>query len=687
MPELPPLAPVPPPEVQRSVPPQEWELYIDAWILLLGVRIEAPGPQFKDHAVHDTTAVAFLSSFYLQSARSESSNVHTGPKARTLRKLCFLLTRRFLLEVSPAPAELLDWKVLAGMCSCYPSSAALKRLLSDAWNKHQDAITSSLEKAKTKVIRELSVLNPSKSTAILFEVRLLTILASALPGSGQVLMAGSDFLDTFSDAYQTHKRDDIRRVLVANIYVGLASLLKSSRPNLSSLLDQLYSLKSSSSTGASTTKKEPTLLSDVICSTDLLVRLDRYLISHPQKRGQDLLSSLRIYQDESKLFHRRYQKSKKRTVVDKGKSRAAPPEDLHIHKMSLITQIQDLFPDLGTGYIARLLDHYNDNPETIIAHLLDNSIPPSLQALDPSEPLQPTPSADTIPHDPFPPLSHPTPIPTPRKNVFDSDIDLGELARASSPQANLHFGRAADTTQTADAVLADRSNHAAQKAAIMSALATFDSDDDERDDTYDAADVGGTIDATTTTDETASTDELELTLYRAYKSNPSLFARDSATRRSQPRAALKRETGMTDEAIEGWAVMLTRDPKRMTKLEDRISLGSGAGAGGGGLNQPELAPTAYRKPGVDEESSETDGQGSGFRGGRGRGRGGGGGRGRGGGGRGGGRGGGAGGNDANGGQNPTVSRQRKEENKASRANHNRRQQRAKKVARAGGMMG
>ncbi|PWY73852.1 hypothetical protein BO94DRAFT_538902 [Aspergillus sclerotioniger CBS 115572] len=612
MPELPPLAPVPPPEVQSTVLPAEWELYIDAWILLLGVRIEAPDSQFMQYASGDESAVAFLASFYLQSAKSGSSGVHAGPKARTLRKLCFLLTRRFLLEASPAPLELLEWNVLANMCCCYPSSSALKRLLSDAWNKHQDAITASLEKTKAKIIRELTLLHPSKSTAVLSDVRLLTILASALPGCGQVLMAGSDFLDTFSDAYQAHKREDFRSVLVANVYVGLASLLKGAKPNLSSLLDQLFSLKSSAGIGTSTTKKEPTLLSDVICSTDLLVRLDRYLSAHPQKRGQDLVSSLRTYQEESKLFHRRHQKQKRR--VDKGKGRATdlpPAEDLHIHRMSLITQVQDLFPDLGSAYITPLTD----------------------------------------PH-------------------------------------SLHLGRA-NADLTADAVLADRTNHTANKAAIMSALAAFDSDEDERDDTYDIADVGGTIDATDDTDpRTSSTttdpNETEMTLYRAYKYNPALFARDSTTRRSQPRASLKRETGMTDEAIEGWAVMLTRDPKRLSKLEDKMSLS--AGGPDGTLNQQDLPPTAYRKPGPDDSQSDTEDQHPSSRGrggGRGRGRGG---RRGGGGGRGGGNpSAGSSGHQQNG--NPAVARQRKEENKASRANHNRRQQRAKKVARAGACTG
>ncbi|PYI19881.1 hypothetical protein BO99DRAFT_383767 [Aspergillus violaceofuscus CBS 115571] len=714
MPGLPPLAPVPPPEVQRNIPPAEWELYIDAWIMLLSLRVEAPASQFREYASSDESTVAFLTSFYRQSINSGLLRSQTAPNTRSLRKLCFLLTRRLLLEVSLPPPELLDWRVLAGMCCCYPSSSALKRLLADAWDKHEDAITSSLETAKVQAIRDLSSLNFSKPSGVLVDLRLLTILSSALPGCGQVLMAGSDFLDTVVDAYQAHKREDVRKVLVANVYVGLCSFLKSSKPNLSSLLDQLYGMKASAGVGTST-KKEPSLLSEVICSTDFLGRLDRHLSTdvHPQKRGQDLLASLRAFQAETQHLHRRYQKPRKRAAINKGKGRATEDdllpkaaEDLHMHKMSLITQVQDLFPDLGTGYIARLLDHYNDDPETIVAHLLDDSLASELQTLDKSESL-PTPSPSTTSHhDPFPPRSPTLPNttatapPPQRKNIFDTEIDLAELARSDTDpnhQQTLRFGRA-NPTLTADSLLSDRTNHAAQKAAIMSALATFDSDDDERDDTYDVTDVGGTVDTTVAAEDAPPApanrsgpgpEENELTLYRAYKSNPALFARDSATRRAQPRAALKRETGMTDEAIEGWAVMVARDPRRLKRLEDLVVDGKDGGSGGG-LNQPVLVSTAYRRGAEDgeaEDGSEGGGEMS-SRGGRGGAGGSGGrGRGRGGRGRGAGRGGAGGAVTDSPGQNPAAARQRKEENKASRANHNRRQQRAKKVARAGGMVG
>jgi len=213
--------------------------------------------------------------------------------------------------------------------------------------------------------------------------------------------------------------------------------------------------------------------------------------------------------------------------------------------------------------------------------------------------------------------------------------------------------------------LSDRKT-APNKAAILSALAAFDSDDDERDDTYDAEDVGGTVDTTTPGNET---DVNEDALFKAYTANTGTFGRDADTRRSKARAALKSETGMTDEAIEGWAIMIGRDPRRLRRLEMKFSTFSG--------QQRELQSTAYRaESGAEGENSGNDGRGG--RGGfvaRGRGRG----RGR------GGRGGGGGANVAGASDDKSTqaARQHKEASKGSRANHNRRDQRARKMARGG----
>ena len=223
---------------------------------------------------------------------------------------------------------------------------------------------------------------------------------------------------------------------------------------------------------------------------------------------------------------------------------------------------------------------------------------------------------------------------------------------------------------TADDLLADRSS-APSKAAILSALATFDSDDDERDDTYDVEDVGGTVDSAIPGSDDADADlrdNNEEPLFRAYKMSHETFDRDSNTRRGKARLHLKNETGMTDEAIEGWAIMIGRDPRRLRRLEAKFSTFSGG--------QRELASTAFREGGTESgtEDSEGGGRGGGFRG-RGRGRGTPGQR----------RGGGRGGNVAGPADDKTTqaARQRKDASKGSRANHNRRDQRARKMARGG----
>ncbi|KAJ5886546.1 uncharacterized protein N7473_009220 [Penicillium subrubescens] len=674
MADFPSLAPVPSPAVRRTIPSNDWDACLDAWMTLLGIRLNVPDQKLKDVATEDLSVVSFLDSFY-QHAAAGDSGLQSGPRAQQLRKLCFLTTRRYLLSLSNPPEGLLSWQLLSNLCCCYPSSTALKASLSAAWDMHHEKISSSIEKAKSLVIKQLSMAGKTAALGVLADIRRLTILTSVLPNCGQILMAGSDYLDTLYEAYQAKDtREELRKILVANVYVGLVSLLKETAINLSLLLDQIFSLKASAGVGTPGMKNEATLLSDLVCSTDLLQRLEKHLTIHPQKRGQDLLASLRLYQMETSPFHHRYQRRKK---VDKGKGPSTGPvipDELHAHKMSLVSQVQDLFPDLGSAFVVRLLDTYGDNPETVIAHLLDDSLLPELHHLEPRS---------------TPPFIPAEPVPS-RRNVFDDDVDIAELSLSGDAEGKLRFGRA-NPELTADEVLADRSKHAINKAAILSALATFDSDDDERDDTYDVADVGGTVDsATTGTDaeadaiartQRAAAEQIDLTLLRAYKLNPAIFARDSTTRRSQPRTLLKQETNMTDEAIEGWAVILLQDPKRLSKLENKLADDLG-GAGSGALNQPELAPTSYRKPHPTEEDSDEDGGSSGYARGRG---------GRGTGGRGGGRGRGRGGRPPQSGeqgqQNSAVAHQRKEQNKASRANHNRRQQRAKKIARGGGLPG
>lgn len=715
---LPPLAPFPPATVRSLLHSEEWGACLDAWIALLELRLEIPKDVFQSSVAKDDSSRRFLASFLQEAVIGDGLGADT--KLKTLRRLCFLLTRRQMLEVHPPPSELLDWEFLALFCRGYISSQATRTLLAQLWDQESQSLSVSIEKGKALVMSDLSTASMVAETTARAEkyLRSLTFLALAVPKAGLLLMTGSDYIDTLFDAYKNHcsmngNLENLKKTIVGNAYVGFASLLKVEPPARSLLLDQLFSLKSAARVDAKGSKRDPTLLSDIICSTNLLGKMGELFVGASQKRGQNLVSSLRAYQTEYAALHSRYQRVKRRK--DKGKGRAddglglhthtsehGHSLDIHIHKMALITQVQDLFPHLGTGYIAKLLDYYDDNVETVISHLLEDSLAPQLRDLNLSEELQ-QPRGTPACHDPLAPkptpplspsLSPSPPQPPPqstipqRKNIFDN----ADLTRHTTTAKSLHYGRASQH-QTADDLLAEGPTKA-NKAAILSALAAFDSDDDERDDTYDMADVGGTVDAVVPGADIdadaeaaahAHADPIDQTLYTHYTATPALFARDSGTRRSAPRAKLREATGMTDEAIEGWAVMLARDPKRLARMERSFMLG----AGGGVVNrQPELPATAYRRrqresgtgTGTEGEAEEeTDGGGRG-RGGSGRGRGRRGiGHGRGGGDSG------SGGNVAgpSGERETAMARRRKDANKGSRANHNRRDQRARKIARGG----
>ncbi|CAG8696626.1 4284_t:CDS:2, partial [Ambispora leptoticha] len=57
-----------------------------------------------------------------------------------------------------------------------------------------------------------------------------------------------------------------------------------------------------------------------------------------------------------------------------------------VQRESLISQVKDVFPDLGDGFIEQCLIALNENPETVINHLLENTLPGELAKLDRSLP-------------------------------------------------------------------------------------------------------------------------------------------------------------------------------------------------------------------------------------------------------------------------------------------------------------
>ncbi|RDA86354.1 hypothetical protein CP532_4322 [Ophiocordyceps camponoti-leonardi (nom. inval.)] len=633
---LPPLAPFPEASWLADV---DGEALVEAWRLLVGAYLSLSDEEFVAVASDEASVAVFVSSFVRGAVSSPSL-------ATPLLKPVFQLTSR-LLTLSP-PAVLLDCFFLSHLARLYPKKL-VKPIVAQLFGSHSAAIESSLASLKKLLLPHLTA--GIRGDLKLVQSRLVDInpLLSASPHASAFLLAGSDFFDGLVACFRV-MNPPLRKVIVATTYLCLVGVSEAQPPKWAMLGDELFALKSA----ADSHKQGPlnvndSLVAELVTATPLLRTLLRTVAS--SGASQQLLTKRITDLEPFRKGPMPRPKRRVKTRPDKGKGRATRQDEeaeLLLDQMSKITQIQDLFPEMGAGFISRCLHEYNQDTEQVVASLLSESLPAHLASADRSESLQPREQSSTFSRQ-KPPLKSPT-MPT-RRNVFDGD----ELDRLAADTSKISFGKRLD--RTADDVLRDKST-APSKAAILSALAAFDSDDDERDDTYDAVDVGGTVDSTNQEADGVNDSNEEL-LFRAYTMDDKTFAKDAATRRAAPRTKLREETGMTDEAIEGWATMLTRNAQQMKRLQAKYAFAG---------QQQQLERTAWRAgSGTEDSDVDANRAGRGGRPSRGRGRG----RGR------------VGQTED---RDTEAARRRKEANKASRANHNRRDGRARKMAR-GGMAG
>ncbi|KAF9051785.1 hypothetical protein BJ165DRAFT_1608530 [Panaeolus papilionaceus] len=349
------------------------------------------------------------------------------------------------------------------------------------------------------------------------------------------------------------------------------------------------------------------------------------------------------------------------------------------------SQILDILPDTPNALIRKLLlsQKYGGDPEQVLGALLEGAEGVGI-GVD-AEPVPVQPKAVLVPPVSDYDLSQ-------RRNVFDDEeLDASKIRvgkRAESPSLNPLADRSfmeqmkADILRRAEAIsdsedeseLGDpfaeykEEKHKQAKGKQKTDNGLIDDEDDLLTEAahFHVRDAGGEDDSA---DEDLSADDEdegegvdapvtpEIMIELAYIEDAAVFQRDANTRRSKARKELKDKTGWDDGQIEGWAVMLERDPARKQKVIDR-----------------HTGSLSFRGNVKGMKVREASGSGH-----RGRGRGGGRGRGRGGGGSGGRGGGGGGGGDAN----SARERAWKDKNKASRANHNRKRGHDKKMAKAG----
>ncbi|KAI5467083.1 hypothetical protein BGZ63DRAFT_344721 [Mariannaea sp. PMI_226] len=647
MPSSTPFAPFPKPAWRQRLNTQEWESLLEAWTVLCHALLALSDKDFKAALSSDESVAVFLTSFAEATAEAGTSSL--GSHSATLMKAVFQLSTRILTFSAQLYPQLLAFPFIADLGRIFPRRVTVP-LIAQVFRLHSSLVESSLLSLKKLLIPNLEAGIKGDLKLVESQLSRLNHMLHVSPDACTLFLAGSDFFDGLTTCFVV-MNPPLRNIIITTTHLCLVGLIDAEPPKWAMLSDQLYTLKSAADAHkAGPLNVNDSLVPELVTNTPLL----KIILRRAEDSGaatenlKKRITALEAFRKGAMVRPKRLMKRK----VDKGKDRETQEHaeaEMHVHKLSQISQIQDLFPDLGSGFVAKCLAEYGDDVEQVVANLLGESLPTHLAKADRTEPLSSRPKPR---HSQMAPHSTPVQIPA-RHNVFDDD----ELDRLVVDTAKLSFGK--KPGKTADEILNDRSN-APNKAAILAALAAFDSDDDERDDTYDADDVGGTVDAANN-EADARNDESEEILFKAYQADAKVFDRDAATRRGASRLKLRGETGMTDEAIEGWAIMLARNPQQKRKLEAKYE------------TQPMNTPLNTTSTGPEEQEDEADGSSS--RGGRG---GGSSGRGR-------GRGRGRGGNVAGptGDQATESARKRKEANKGKWANHNRRDARAKKMARGG----
>ncbi|XP_032165187.1 activating signal cointegrator 1 complex subunit 2 isoform X5 [Mustela erminea] len=155
---------------------------------------------------------------------------------------------------------------------------------------------------------------------------------------------------------------------------------------------------------------------------------------------------------------------------------------------SLISQVKDLLPDLGEGFILACLEHYGYDPEQVINNFLEERLAPALSQLDRSLDRQVKPD--------------PTPLLTSRHNVFQND-EFDVFSRDSVDLSRVHKGRRKE--ENTRSLLNDKRDVVAQRQRYEQYSVVVeevplqpgeglpyrgDDYEDEYDDTYDGNQVG-----------------------------------------------------------------------------------------------------------------------------------------------------------------------------------------------------
>jgi hypothetical protein len=115
-------------------------------------------------------------------------------------------------------------------------------------------------------------------------------------------------------------------------------------------------------------------------------------------------------------------------------------------RLNLISQVKDMLPDLGDGFIDACLDAMNDNVERVLNCILENNLPGELGKLDRNMPLQATAPTKALPIGITSEMDSTDNLESPakpsllaaRRNVFEND-EFDILSRDTIDRSKVHI--------------------------------------------------------------------------------------------------------------------------------------------------------------------------------------------------------------------------------------------------------
>ncbi|KAF9984552.1 hypothetical protein BGZ65_000160 [Modicella reniformis] len=260
---------------------------------------------------------------------------------------------------------------------------------------------------------------------------------------------------------------------------------------------------------------------------------------------------------------------------------SADQEGDYVKRTMLISQLQDLFPDLGDGFLEACLINFRDDVELVTMRLLEEDLPSNLMAMDRStarsisQRKEPSPTSMALVKASSPAETEQDLLSS-RRNIFDGDefdVFSGKVVDRSK------VSRGKRGPKDAEIVLNDKTFVTQHKSSILQAVDLMY--DDEYDDTYDSMGVNSIGTDFRSVEEVESFNssgvknaagpmsatmdpsiEHEEALINMFMIDKNLFKRSAETRRSKKRQGLRNLTKMSDEQLEGWAVMFDRNPRK-----------------------------------------------------------------------------------------------------------------------------